>query len=163
MPENEKKASILVVDDDQTLADNLVEYLQRLGYRAVPAYGGREGLETFREGDFQLLVTDLMMPEMGGMELLEAVKTLDPHATVLVVTGYGTIESAVEAIHKGAFDLVPKPFKLSELEVIIQRALERRALAKQLGMFRGLTLALIISVPLWLLLGILLMWWWRQG
>jgi len=72
-----KGARILVVDDDKDLADSLVEYLTKLGYQASPAYGGREALDKFQQGDFQLIITDLRMPEMDGMELLEAVKALD--------------------------------------------------------------------------------------
>jgi DNA-binding NtrC family response regulator len=120
-----KDARILVVDDDRHLADNLVEYLMKLGYQAVAAYGGREAVASFGKEGFHLVITDLMMPEMGGLEVLQAVKALDSRAIVLVITGYGTIESAVAAIKKGAYDFIPKPFKMSELEVIIARALER--------------------------------------
>ena len=154
-------ANILIVEDDKVLADNLVEYLSKLGYQASPAYGGREGLTMFVQGDFQLVITDLKMPEMDGMELLDSVSRLDSRVCVMVITGYGTIESAVDAIKKGAYDFIPKPFKLEELEVIIRRALERHTLLRQLGLFRGLTLALIISVPFWLVLGIVLALVWK--
>ena len=153
---------ILVVDDDQELADGLVEYLSNLGYSAVPAYSGGEGLNRFEKGAFQLVITDLKMPEMDGFELLEAVKARDSQAVVVVVTGHGTIESAVKAIKDGAYDFITKPFKMEELEVIIDRALERHRLHRQLGFFRGLTLALILSVPLWLILGIVFAWLWKS-
>ena len=158
---NKKKAKILVVDDDKQLADNMAEYLTKFGYKAVAAYGGREALTRFEQGDFQLVVTDLKMPEMDGMEVLDAVKELDSRVTVMVITGYGTIESAVAAIKKGAYDYIPKPFKMEELEVIVNRALERHTLFRQLGVFRGLTLALIISTPFWLILGIILALVWK--
>jgi len=158
---NKKEAKILVVDDDKQLADDLVEYLTRLGYQAAAAYGGREGLNRFEQGDFQLIITDLKMPEMDGMELLDAVNALDSRVMVIVITGYGTIESAVTAIKKGACDFIPKPFKIDELEVIISRSLERHTLFRQLGIFRGLTLALTISVPFWLVLGIILTFFWK--
>ena len=87
---------------------------------------------------------------------MEAVKKLDSDVNVIVLTGYGTIESAVEAIKGGAYDFIPKPFKMEELEIVINRALERHSLFGRLGVFRGLTLALIISVPFWLILGIIL-------
>ena len=151
-----KKARILVVDDDKQLADNLVEYLSKLGYPAAPAYGGREGLDKFEQGDFQLVITDLMMPEMDGMELLDAVRKMDNRTMVIMVTGYSTIDSAVGAIKKGAYDYISKPFKMEELEIIVKRALERNTLFRQLSIFRGLTLALFISVPFWLILGIVL-------
>ncbi len=150
-----------MVDDDKQLADNMVEYLTKFGYQAAAAYGGREALTRFEQGDLQLVVTDLKMPEMDGMELLDAVKALDSWVMVMVITGYGSIESAVAAIKKGAYDFVPKPFKMEELEIIVKRALERHTLFRQLGVFRGLTLALIISVPFWLILGIVLALVWK--
>ena len=153
---DKQDVKILVVDDDKELADGLVESLSQLGYQAAAAYGGREALTRFEQGAFQLVITDLKMPEMDGMELLEAVKARDKQAVVMVITGYGTIESAVKAIRNGAYDFITKPIKMEELGVIIDRALERHALSKQLGVFKGLTLALIISVPLWLILGIIL-------
>jgi DNA-binding NtrC family response regulator len=156
-----RDARILVVDDDRHLADNLVEYLVKLGYQAVAAYGGREAATAFEKEGFHLVITDLMMPEMGGLEVLEAVKALDSRAIVLVITGYGTIESAVAAIKKGAYDFIPKPFKMSELEVIVARALERHALFRQLGVSRGLSIVLMISVPFWMVLGIVLALAWK--
>jgi len=154
-------ARILVVDDEKQLADVLVEYLTNLGYQAVAAYGGHEALSKFEQGDFQLIITDLKMPDMDGMKLLEAAKSLDKRVVVVVITGHGTIESAVEAIKKGAYDFIPKPFNMEELEIIINRALERHALFRDLGVFRGMTLALVISVPLWLILGIVLAMIWK--
>ena len=156
MLSNKKQAKILVVDDDKGLADDMVEYLTKFGYQAAAAYGGREALTRFEQGNFQLVITDLKMPHMDGMELLEAVKALDRRVVVMVITGYGSIESAVDAIKRGAYDYIPKPLKMEELEVIVNRALERHTLFRQLGIFRGLTLALIISVPFWLILGIIL-------
>jgi DNA-binding NtrC family response regulator len=128
-----KEAKILVVDDDQPLADHLVEYLLRLGYRAVPAYGGKEALECFGKENFHLVITDLMMPDIGGLEVLEAVKGMDRRAVVLVITGHGTIQSAVSAIKQGAYDFVPKPFKITELEVVVARAIRHHTLFRQLG------------------------------
>jgi len=111
-------ARILVVDDDKELADGLVEHLSNLGYAAKAAYSGREGLNKFENGDFQLVITDLKMPDMDGMELLEAVKARDKQAVVIVITGYGTIESAVKAIRKGAYDFMAKPVKMKEFELL---------------------------------------------
>ena len=158
---DKRDARILVVDDDRELADGLVEYLSNLGYWAKAAYTGREGINRFENGAFQLVITDLKMPDMDGLALLEAVKARDSRAVVMVITGYGTIESAVEAIKKGAYDFITKPVKMQEFELLIDRALERHAMSKQLGVFKGLTLALIISVPLWLILGIVLTLLWK--
>lgn len=148
--------NILVVDDDIMLADNLNEYLTKLGYNASAVYHGKEAVERFRQGDFHLVITDLVMPDMDGLELMEAVKRIDKKAMVIVVTGHGSIESAVTAIKKGAYDYISKPFRMEELDVIINRAFERYRLSRQLGLFRGLSLALMISIPVWLLLGIIM-------
>ena len=93
-----KDARILVVDDDRQLADMLAEFLVRLGYQATVAYGGHEGLMTFQRNDFQLVITDLMMPDMDGIELMDAIMRLDKRVIVMVITGYGTIESAVSMV-----------------------------------------------------------------
>ncbi len=116
-----KEARILVVDDEKQIADMLVDYLSNLGYQTVAAYDGYDALSKLEEGNFQLVITDLKMPEMDGMELLEAVKSLDKRVVVVIITGYATIESAVTAIKKGAYDFITKPFKMKELEIIVKR------------------------------------------
>ena len=156
-----REANILVVDDDRPTTDMLIEWLEKRGYSGVGAYGGQEGIEAFEQGDYDLVITDLAMPGIDGMALLETVKVRDPRMAVLMVSGLGTIEKAVLAIKKGAYDFVTKPVDFEHLEESIDRALERRGLLKQLGIFRGLTLALIISIPFWLILGIILTSIWR--
>ena len=156
-----KEARILVVDDEKQVADVLVDYLSNLGYQTVAAYSGYDALSKFKDGDFQLIITDLKMPDIDGMDLLEMVKGWDKRAMVIVITGYGTIESAVEAITKGAYDFIPKPFKMEELEIIIERALDRYALSKQLGLFRGLLFCLIASIPFWVIVGIVVAMFWN--
>lgn len=152
---------ILVVDDDVEVADTVKEFLSKSGYSATAVYGGREALTRFREGDFQLVITDLKMPEIDGIDLLQTVKEIDSKVSVVVITGYGTIESAVKAIKLGAYDFIQKPLRLRELRIIVERALEKYSLARQLAVFKGLTLALLISIPLWLILGIVLALVWR--
>ena len=156
MNDSKPKGRILVVDDNRELADVLVEYLSRLGYRAVAAYGGNEALDRFKEGDFHVVITDLKMPDMDGMELMKAIKAMDKNAVVLVITAYGSIDTAVNAIKYGAYDFISKPFELEALQIIVDRALERQSLYRRLGKFRKLILILLISVPIWLILGILL-------
>ena len=144
---------ILVVDDDRQLADTLTEFLLKLGYQAATAYGGREGLELFEQGNFQLLITDLMMPKMDGMELLAEVKKQDRLAVVLVITGVGTVESAVDAMNKGAYDFIPKPVKLAELGVIIERAMERYEIFRKMRVFRRMFFSMLsLSIALLLLI-----------
>ena len=152
---------ILVVDDERQVADTLAEYLNTLGYEAVAAYNGTEGLARFREGDFQLVITDLVMPEMGGMELLHAIRKLNSDVSVIVLTGFGTIESAVEAIKGGAYDFITKPYKFEEIELIVARAMEKDIIFRQMRRFRGLFFFLLFTIPLWILLGVLCILFWN--
>ena len=156
-----KEIRILVVDDDTELTDMLVAYLDQLGYTATAAYDSREGFELFQKSRYPLVITDLKMPAMDGIELMERIKAIDRKTLVIVITGHGTIESAVAALKKGAYDFIAKPFKPETLKVIVDRAMDRHTLSSQVGVFRGLTLALIVSVPIWLILGIALGVVWR--
>lgn len=151
-----KDARILVVDDDREFAESMAEHMVELGCSVNVAYDGHEGLNKFSSGDFHLVFTDLQMPVMDGMELLREIKALDKRSVVVMITGFGTIKSAVQAIKEGAYDYVTKPLKFEELDIVIDRALEKRTLVKQLDFFRGLTLAALISIPIWLTLGIIL-------
>jgi DNA-binding NtrC family response regulator len=151
-----KETRILVVDDDREFADSLAEHMSGLGHSVKVAYEGHEGLDRFRTGAFHVVLTDLQMPGMDGIELLHEIKGLDNRCVVVLITGFGTVESAVTAIKEGAYDFITKPVKFDQLDVVVNRALEKRHLVKQLDFFRGLTLAVLISVPLWLILGIIL-------
>ncbi len=149
-------ARILVIDDDRELADMLVDYLTRLGYDTVAAYGGRDGLQIHENGDLALVLLDMNMPVMGGLEVLERIKDKDKQITVVMITGFGTIESAVAAIKAGAYDFITKPFELKNLEIVVDRALERQSLMKQRSVFRGVAISLLFSIPIWLVLGIVI-------
>ena len=156
-----KPVEILVIDDDKQVAETLVEWLSRKGYQATAANGGREGINMFKKGDFKLVITDLAMPDVNGMEVLETIKSIDKRVTVVMITGFGTIEKAHIAIKKGAYDFIPKPVDFKMIEVVINRALEHHSLFSQLSMSRRLILALIISLPFWLILGIILSLVWK--
>ena len=118
-----QKAKILVVDNDAQLADELIGYLQKIGYEGVAAHGSREALIQFKKDAFHLVITDLKMPEIDGLQLLEILKTMDKQVIVVVISGYGTFNKALEALKKGAFDFIPKPFKLQQLKIIVSKAL----------------------------------------
>ena len=156
-----KDIKILVVDNNRQLTDTIVEMLSRSGYSATGAYGGMDGVKRFQEGDFQLVLTDLKMPDVDGMDVIKTVRGIDNRVPVIMITGYGTVKKAVEAIKSGAYDFIEKPVDREKLEIIVERALERHSLFKQLGVFRGLTLALTISIPFWLILGIVLAKVWK--
>ncbi|MDQ1727986.1 MAG: two-component system, cell cycle sensor histidine kinase and response regulator CckA [Pyrinomonadaceae bacterium] len=119
---------ILVVDDEPQLRAILQESLQRYGFEATSCGSGSEALAKLRERDFDLLLTDLMMPEMDGVTLLKAALEVDPHLSAIILTGQGTIQTAVDAMQVGAFDYVLKPFRLQNLLPVLTRALNARQL-----------------------------------
>lgn len=148
--------NILIVDDDQDVREVLSDVVKNMGKYPITASDGREGLKRFQEHPVDLVITDLKMPEMDGAVLLKEIKRIDKDAVVIVLTGYPSIDTAVETIKEGAYDYLTKPLRVAEIEVVIERALERKTLAKSLAFFKGANWALIISVPIWLILGIIL-------
>jgi two-component system response regulator HydG len=120
--------TILVVDDDESNRVTLERLLGREGYSVVHADSGRTALEAVRAQPIDLVLTDLKMPGMSGIDLLKAARTVDPDVEVVVMTAYGTVETAVEAMKEGAYDFVAKPLKRQELLSCLRKALEKRGL-----------------------------------
>ena len=130
MSDSNRKGRILVVDDDAQVVELVVDYLNRIGYDTVAAYGGNDGLNRFRNGDFQMVITDMKMPDMDGVELLETVKAIKSDIIVIIITAYSTIDAAVDAIKLGAFDFISKPFDMGALKEIVDRAFEQQRPSK---------------------------------
>ncbi|HLT31920.1 MAG TPA: sigma-54 dependent transcriptional regulator [Myxococcaceae bacterium] len=119
---------VLVVDDEANLRKVLSTLLRRDGYDVTVAEDGADGLAAFQTAGADVVVTDLVMPRMGGMELLKAVHAKDPGIPIVVITAHGTVDSAVEAIKAGAFDFITKPFDQTELSHVIAKAAATRGL-----------------------------------
>jgi len=119
---------ILVVDDEAKVCQFLVDILIRQGYRADGANSPKQALEMLKLDSYDLLLTDLMMPEMNGLQLLERAKEEDPELAVVMITGYSTVETAVEAMKKGALDYLAKPFKIEEIKIVVEKALQHKSL-----------------------------------
>ncbi len=120
--------TILVADDDRNTVVSLREGLEGDGYEVLTAANGTEGLELVRSDSPDLIVTDLMMPGMDGMVFLKAVKKINPYLPVIVITGHGSVETAVEALKEGAYDYLSKPVRMKEVLRQVARALEVQAL-----------------------------------
>ena len=120
--------TILVVDDDASNLASLTKIFERLNLRALPATSGTEALTRIRETPIDVVLTDLMMPGMSGVELLKNIKAIAPDTEVIMMTAYGTIERAVEAMREGAYDFVTKPFRRAQIERVITRAIEKQTL-----------------------------------
>ncbi|MFH0911328.1 MAG: sigma-54 dependent transcriptional regulator, partial [Planctomycetota bacterium] len=119
---------IVVVDDQEFVREGLRETLARAGYSVTPCASGEEALAALAEGDASVLVTDIRMPGMGGMELLDKARRMDPALPVVMVTAFATVENAVEAMKKGAYDYILKPFKADAIEVVVAKAVAHRRL-----------------------------------
>jgi DNA-binding NtrC family response regulator len=150
---NEK--NILVVDDEDDVLDLLKELIEKLGYNPLTASDAKSALEILDSTKVDVIISDLIMPEMSGIELLKRVKARKGDIPFLVITGHPTIETAVDAIKKGAYDYLPKPFQMQDVAIKINRAVEKKGLGESLRWSKGLVLALLLSIPLWLVLGII--------
>jgi DNA-binding NtrC family response regulator len=117
---------VLVVDDEAQVCRSCEKILVREGYEVVSVPDGVEAVERLRHERFDLVITDLRMAEMGGMELLESLRRDHPSVVAVAMTGYATIASAVETMKGGAFDYVPKPFTPAELSAVVRRAWQER-------------------------------------
>ena len=122
------QAAILVIDDEESMRDSCCQVLAKNGYRVETAEDGDSGLQKVRQMKPDLVLVDLKMPGMSGMELLEKIEDIDPQIVSVVITGYATIESAVEAMKRNAYDFLPKPFTPDQLRIVASRGLERRRL-----------------------------------
>lgn len=123
--------SLLVVDDDQHILEAMADYLRSLGHRTETASTCQQAIERMAEFPFEVVICDVNLPDQDGFQLLEWATQNSPESSVIMLTGYGTIESAVEAIRVGAFDYLTKPVIDDELNLAIQRALGQRAIVEE--------------------------------
>ena len=119
---------ILLIDDDDSLRRVIEHNLCEEGYKVISASGGRVGIKILMESDFDIVITDLKMPDIDGMEVLKTVKSHNKDIPVIMITAFGTIEQAVAALKSGAFDYLTKPFNRDELKITVKKALELRDL-----------------------------------
>jgi two-component system response regulator HydG len=124
----EAPAHILVIDDDKAMRDACFQILSRQGYRVELAASAKQGLTLLERLSFETILLDLVMPDMDGLEALKKIRALDPDVEVIIITGYGTIQSAVESIKAGAFHFLSKPFVPDDLRNLVSRALGKRRL-----------------------------------
>jgi DNA-binding NtrC family response regulator len=128
---------ILIVDDEDFICDNLQRILRSEGYESIVASTAREALDIVRSSSVDLVLLDLNLPDMGGIEVLKKLKEEDPDILVVIITGYASVESAVEAIKLGAYDYIKKPFKADAITLIVKLALETQRLKREVKAFRS--------------------------
>ncbi len=122
-PGDASTARLLVVDDEESVLDMLSRFLTRKGYLVTTATNGRTALELFRDQPFDLVLSDVRMPVITGLQLLRAVKDINPRVPVILISGYGDVETVVQALKNGAENFLSKPLKMSLLERVLEQAL----------------------------------------
>ncbi len=125
------KIKLLFVDDDKTFSKVMKKELTRMGYSVICADCGETAIETLRKRNFEVIILDIKMPGIGGLNTLQEVKEIDPEMEVIMLTGRATIESAVESMKMGAYDYITKPCRLSELDMLLKKAYEKRQISKE--------------------------------
>ena len=129
--------NILIVDDDPDVQEVLKDRLESLGYRAVPALTGKQGLELLDKESPQMVFLDIELPDMNGLEALKAIRKRQNDVAVVIITAYGTIERAVQAMKDGAYDFISKPLKPGYVALIVERAMERERLKREVEILSG--------------------------
>src|ERR1700712_3717407 len=126
----DQQIRVLVVDDDEPHAEAVAESLERVGYECVVATSGRDGLRIIEEQTFDIVLTDLIMDGVGGLEILAKAKGELPDAEVVILTGHGTIKTAVTAMQAGAMGYLTKPLDVGELAAMVAKATQSQRLAR---------------------------------
>ncbi len=124
---------LLVVEDDEAMRDLLVEELSEAGFQVTAARNGREGIDRVRREPIDLVITDLRMPDLDGFDLIRDVKATPRSPHIVMITAFGSIETAIKAVKLGAYDYITKPFEMEELVLVADKALEERSLRRQVA------------------------------
>jgi response regulator RpfG family c-di-GMP phosphodiesterase len=127
----DERPRVLIVDDEKFIRDILADFLGMEGYIVRTAEDGAAALSELHNAHYDLVISDLKMPRMGGIELLDAIGTAAPSALTVIMTGFGTVETAIDAMKRGAYDYILKPFKVEEVIRVVQRGLEKQRLAAE--------------------------------
>jgi len=132
------KSKILVIDDEKRMCDSIKVLLSNIGYDVDTAENGRLGIEKLESNKYDLVITDLMMPELDGFAVMKYIKENCKNTLVIVITGYASVESAVRAIRSGAYDYILKPFDFEIIKISVERAWDKLKLEKELEKTRKL-------------------------
>ncbi|MBW2195319.1 MAG: response regulator [Deltaproteobacteria bacterium] len=121
----------LIVDDDRSIGEILKELVSRCGVSVEAFSDGQDAIEFIKRQPVDIVITDLMMPKVGGLEVLHFAKNTNPDSVVIIITGHASLETAIEAVRKGAYDYIKKPFKLQEVKIAFNNAVERIELVRK--------------------------------
>ncbi|MEE9260669.1 MAG: response regulator, partial [Candidatus Scalindua sediminis] len=125
-----REANILIIDDEKDQAEAIAESLRNIGYKCTTVMNGSEGLNIIRKDRIDVVITDLIMHEIDGMEILKETKEKSPESEVILITGYGTVENAVTAMQKGASTYLLKPINIKQLRAVVDKVVEKQNLVR---------------------------------
>lgn len=134
--ENLNKGKILIVEDEKSMREVLGILLEGEGYDVTLAAGGIDGISLLNKDIFDMVITDINMPKVNGFEILKKVRETSPDTLVIMITAFGTTESAIEAMQLGAYDYIHKPFKIDEIRLVVKKAFEKRKLSEEVSILR---------------------------
>lgn len=147
---------ILIVEDEEVVRDYLSEILSGFGYKPITAVDGNDGLKKFREYDLSMVLTDVRMPVMDGLSMLKNIRSEDPSIPIIVITGFPTVDSAVESLVAGADYYLVKPINIDDLKAKIIKAFEKQKMISRLTFQKRINRILLFLIPIWILLGFLI-------
>jgi YesN/AraC family two-component response regulator len=130
-----KQYALLLIDDEESILLGLAKYFKKEGYRVSTASSGEEGIKKFKESYFDLIITDIMMDGLDGIEVLKQAKEIRPDVLVMMLTGYGSLNTAVDALRLGAFDYMQKPCNKDELLMRTQRCVDHLVLNRKIKIY----------------------------
>lgn len=131
--------NILIIDDEEFIRENLKRILEKEGYSPALASTGKEGIEYINSEEVDMVLLDLNLPDINGIEVLKRIKQINPSVLIIVITGYATVDSAVEALKLGAYDYIKKPFKADAIKLIVKLGLETLNLKKEVNVFKKIS------------------------
>ena len=126
-----EKAKIMVVDDEESMCKFMQIMLEREGYKAIASQDSKIALERIKKEDYDLVIADLLMPEMSGLELLSKAKSINPDLNFIMMTAFASVDTAVEALKNGAFDYITKPFQVDEIKIAIKKCLDQKKITSE--------------------------------
>jgi len=147
---------VLVVDDDVVIRDLLSEILSRWGWEVVCVDNGRKGLDKYQEEDFTLLISDVRMPVMDGLTMLENIRVKDKRIPIIIITAYPSVDSAVESLDKGADYYLVKPINMNDLKAKVNKCLEKITIQKKINRLQALNRIILMLLPVAIIAGYLL-------
>jgi DNA-binding NtrC family response regulator len=145
---------ILIIDDDADYRAMLRAFIEERGHSVMEADSADAGMSLFLNDKADLVISDMRMPVKSGLDLLQELKRVNPKVLFIMITGFPDVDTAVRATREGAFDYLAKPTATADLAAVMNRALAQVELRSNLTTMRGLNIALLISIPLWIVLGI---------